>query len=493
MFIHSIDLYFFEVEPGHDVEVTVRHMKDGLPTIAKITDYSTARLNSSQIKTSTNGTKATRFTFPTPFFLAPNDEYCFVVTSTSNKTSLWCAELGKKSYKSNDSNDPSGEIIAKQPYLGCMFLSQNNTTWTPIQKRDLKFKINRAEFVDVGKLQFINKNKEFYQSPHNKRMKSDCLEFGFDNKNRNLVKLYAHGHGLRPGDKFKLFFGDSFRNQGNVFGININSHLHMIEHTVVEAHPTHLTFSVMSNAQGSGSAGGDEIWMLGWVVAYSYAQLIKNDMQLDGTFLSYKLSGREWNYYNNGQATGEYEMSENTIVPLPKVHAIKRPEDKGALIDVKMISDITKFTSPIIYADSFGIETQLNVINNIDFTDDENNKNDDSSPAKYIQKEVSLVNPANELKVFFESNLPYGASASVYYKTGPEEIETDTTWKKMEANDGDGIVLSSNENEWRTQNFKIKNLDEFKSFQIMIVLKSENRLVVPKVKNYRAIALYGVN
>lgn len=488
VFIHSIDLYFYQVEEGHDVEVQVRKMSNGLPTTALIENYSVARLQSDKIKASQDGTALTRFTFPTPFFLPPNDEYCFVVTSTSTITSMWCAELGKKTFLPGDTIEPSGEIISKQPYLGSMFISQNNTTWTPQQNRDLKFKINRAHFKSDGQMKFINNAKSVESSPHNKRMKPDALEFGFSS-NKNLIKLYAHGHGLKPGDKFQLVFGDSFRAEGTAYGININDHLHMVQHTVVESHPTHVTFSVLSPANGSGSGGGDQIWMLGWATAYSYAQLVKSDLQLDGTMLSYTLSGRDWNYYSAG-VSGNYTMPENQIMDLSKTYVAKRQGDGGVTINVLALSDSTSFTSPVLYADSMGVETHLNVINNIDYMDDSGTVNSDSSPAKYIQKEVSLENPADELKVFFDSNLPFGSTVSVYYKTGATEISKDAKWTKIEANNGEGINISANKQEYRSQKFEVNGLDEFKAFTIMIVMQSMDRLTVPKVKNYRAISLY---
>lgn len=488
VFIHSIDLYFYQVEPGHDVEVQVRKMSNGLPTTTLIESYSVARLQSDKIKVSQDGTKHTRFTFPTPFFLPPNDEYCFVVTSTSTITSMWCAELGKKAYMPGDTIEPSGEIISKQPYLGSMFISQNNTTWTPQQNRDLKFKINRAHFKSDGQMKFINKAKSVESSPHNKRMKPDALEFGTES-NKNLIKLYAHGHGLKPGDKFKLVFGDSFRNEGTAYGININDHLHMVEHKVVESNPTHITFSVLSPANGTGSGGGDEIWMLGWATAYSYAQLVKSDLQLDGTMLSYTLSGRDWNYYSSG-VTGNHSMPENKIMDLSKTYVAKNQGDGGVTINVLAVSDSTSFTSPVLYADSMGIETHLNVINNIDYMDNVGKVSPDSSPAKYIQKEVKLENPADELKIFFDSCLPFGSTASVYYKIGANEISKNTKWVKIEANDGEGINISVNKQEYRSQKFEVKGLNEFKSFKVMIVMQSMDRLTVPKIKNYRAISLF---
>ena len=38
-------------------------------------------------------------------------------------------------------------LNATQPTLGSLFKSQNNRTWTPSQYEDLKFKLNKANFI----------------------------------------------------------------------------------------------------------------------------------------------------------------------------------------------------------------------------------------------------------------------------------------------------------------------------------------------------------
>ena len=37
-------------------------------------------------------------------------------------------------------------VVSKQPFLGVLFKSQNNRTWTPVDSEDLKFTLNKAEF-----------------------------------------------------------------------------------------------------------------------------------------------------------------------------------------------------------------------------------------------------------------------------------------------------------------------------------------------------------
>jgi hypothetical protein len=66
-------------------------------------------------------------------------EYCFVVISDSLDYNIWISELGEQ-------DRDTGEYINTQPFLGSMFTSQNNSTWTPEQTKDVKFQINKCVF-----------------------------------------------------------------------------------------------------------------------------------------------------------------------------------------------------------------------------------------------------------------------------------------------------------------------------------------------------------
>jgi hypothetical protein len=59
---------------------------------------------------------------------------------------LWISELGEVDLL-------TGDYISEQPYLGSMFTSQNNTTWTPEQLKDVKFRINKCQFETEGNVQ----------------------------------------------------------------------------------------------------------------------------------------------------------------------------------------------------------------------------------------------------------------------------------------------------------------------------------------------------
>lgn len=492
VYIHSLDLFFDVADPEHEVLVQVRAMKNGYPTTDMVYPYAWAKVSPDNLKRSSNGSIPTRFVFPCPLFLPSNEEYCFVAMSNSDKTTLWCSEMGQKSFLDTDETLPSGEIISKQPYLGTMFISQNNTTWDAKQNKDLKFVMNRCKFKSLsGTVKCVNSTKnDITQVPNIRMLKSNSLEF---TQGSQEVRIYAHGHGLIPGDTFILKFDETI---SDFYGIPLNK-IHNIPLTVKAApnsvsgiSATQIIFDVNKpgGADASGSAGGDNIMLEGWNIAYSYAQLLKDDLQLDNTDITYFLSGRKQSDYITGLATGNTQITTKEIVDLNEVYVIKDDEDGGVTLDINLNST-NNYISPMLNVKNIGVNTHLNIINNIDYLDVSGIKQNDSSPAKYIQKEVNLINPSNELKVMFETNMLFSTKVSVYYKVGNTQIDDSKEWIRINPDEGK-LLYSDAPDMWRTQKFTASfGNDYWNVFKIMIVLQSDDRRVVPKIKNYRAIAL----
>ena len=126
VFVNSIDVYFSAKDGGGlPVTCSIRQMLNGSPT-QKIMPFAEKTLYPSQITTSANGQTATKFTFPSPVYLNPNTEYCFVLESNSIGYLVWVGQMG-------DFDVHTNEPIDTQPYAGVLFKSQNSSTWTPEQ------------------------------------------------------------------------------------------------------------------------------------------------------------------------------------------------------------------------------------------------------------------------------------------------------------------------------------------------------------------------
>ena len=138
IFISSVDIYFGAKDIKEDVNVQIRHMENGFPT-QKVLPFGEKRLLPEAVNVSSDASALTKFTFPSPVYLESGREYCVVVMTNSNIMSCWVSEMGQKDIATND-------FIDQQPYAGSLFKSQNNSTWTPEQLKDLKLTINRCQF-----------------------------------------------------------------------------------------------------------------------------------------------------------------------------------------------------------------------------------------------------------------------------------------------------------------------------------------------------------
>ena len=482
VFIKGIDLYFAALDPNDEIMVEIRGVTNGYPNSTRLYDHAVTKKPTSECKESPNGSVATHFEFDTPIYLPSGYEYAFVVLCNTDASEIWCSELGKRAYRSNDVLNATGEIISKQPYLGSMFISQNSTTWSTEQTKDVKFKLYKCRFKPSGQATFINNNSDVFGSTYEKLMAENCLSF---TQGSREIRLNAIGHGWQVGDKFILDLGSDVEDQ--IFGIPVSDIERKVQ-TVKSISETYITFDVNSAATGEGTGGGNYCSVKGWVVGFTMGQLLVRDTILDKTTANYILNSRTWNNYQNAPS-GQHNMDADEIIDFKQFYAVKHDGDGGVTLNCNMTTE-DRNISPIIQSHAIGLETHLSVINSTDYLSAGNTKNKDSSPAKYIQKPVTLINPANEIKVMFEANLPANTSVAVYYKTGNGGLISPTEeWVRMPIESGE-LVYTDNPQEFRTQSFlkTFNNEYSFDTFQVMVVLMG-SRVVNPRFKNYRAIAL----
>jgi len=139
IFVTSVELYFGAKDIALPVSVQIRHMQNGYPT-QKILPFGEKSLTPAEVNTSADASSSTKFTFPSPIFLEASRDYCVVAMTNSDVYTCWVSEMGGRDIATND-------FIDAQPYAGSLFKSQNNTTWTADQLRDLKMTLNRAKFT----------------------------------------------------------------------------------------------------------------------------------------------------------------------------------------------------------------------------------------------------------------------------------------------------------------------------------------------------------
>ena len=93
----------------------------------------------SRVNLSNDATTPTTFRLNSPVYVRNGVEYCIVLQSDSDKYFAWISRMGE--------TDIGGtRTVSEQPYLGVLFKSQNNTTWSAYDFEDLKFTVHRPSF-----------------------------------------------------------------------------------------------------------------------------------------------------------------------------------------------------------------------------------------------------------------------------------------------------------------------------------------------------------
>ena len=151
-FVTKVDLYFAQKDDTLPVEVEIREVINGYPG-PKIMPFARRVLNPADVNVSDTAATATTFTFPSPVYLK-QAEYCVVVMTSSLHYRLWISEMGQVDVGGGN------RLVSRQPYLGVLFKSQNNSTWNAIQAEDMKFTLYRANFTPntTGTLALTNDN-----------------------------------------------------------------------------------------------------------------------------------------------------------------------------------------------------------------------------------------------------------------------------------------------------------------------------------------------
>lgn len=205
-YIASIDVYFQRIPTDNTpVRLELRDTVNGYPgqTIfgsVSINPYDSVTSTSAtgtrtqvnqNINVSDTGNLRTNFKFPSPIFVKENSSLCFVLISSSVDYRVHAAKMGM-----NDLT--TGEFISKNPYIGILFKSANNQSWTAEQTEDLKFRINIQKFKSAN-----NSIVYFANTALDKNnMEVQKINLGPNSmettSGSSLLKIYAKNHGLIP-------------------------------------------------------------------------------------------------------------------------------------------------------------------------------------------------------------------------------------------------------------------------------------------------------
>ena len=144
--LDSVDIFFAAKDTSLPVSLQIVRMVDGFPDANDVIDFSKKTLQTDEVTVATDwssGTPETKFKFDTPPHLEPG-EYAIMLVSNSNLYEVWHSQMGD--FALDIDGTVSENVVSEQPYAGSFFESQNASTWTPEQNKDLCFRVNKCVF-----------------------------------------------------------------------------------------------------------------------------------------------------------------------------------------------------------------------------------------------------------------------------------------------------------------------------------------------------------
>ena len=91
-FLTSFDVFFASKDPNVKLTVELRTMELGTPTNYLVQDFCQITVNPEDINVSNDASVPTTFSFSSPVYLPPDEEFALVFSApASDKYTMWCA------------------------------------------------------------------------------------------------------------------------------------------------------------------------------------------------------------------------------------------------------------------------------------------------------------------------------------------------------------------------------------------------------------------
>ena len=463
-FITSVQLFFTTKDSAIPVQVQIRKMVNGFPTQVVI-PFSDVTINPSAVNV--DGTAST-FTFDSPVFLQDGVEYAITVIANSNKYNVRYAGIGAE--------DQNGNRISSQPYNGVLFKSQNASTWTADQNKDLTFIMNRAVF-DISVARNCVLRNDALPS---RQLVNHPLTTVVSTAGANNTFTVAHrDHGMKTDDTV-TFAGFAATNGYTAAELNIT---HTIVTTTVDSYTIQVLAAAHAAAITAGIGGGTAAQAtqhLAWNTVHPIIQ----SMVLPKTV-------QTWSIKDSLMSTGSISSTSTAVVinedytPLyPKV--IKSGATETLQFD-GTFSSTDDYLSPVIDMERCSVITIGNRIDNNAAAVVETDPSKGSTLAKYLTKTVELQDTSDGIKVYLDINRPNNTWVDLYYKTGNTAGTFDTeSWIAATATNG---VAFSDGSTFDETTYTITPASTFTIFALKIVMRSTGTSNVPSCQSLRAIAL----
>lgn len=428
--------------------------------------------------------------FDTPVYLEPGKTYALVITSVSSKHELYMSRIGDKLLGTD-------RVISAQPYLGVLYKTQNSSEWIPFPNEDLCFQMTKAtydtEAVSTIRLRLralpedidnygiqgiidlegtapesnVNVNAIYLTTDENAFVNTTAtFKFKTTRQDGTLEAFRS----IEPSDNFE--FKDSYGPRV----ITSNNESFVVEIDLDTVNPDIAPSFDLSK-----------------VHLITINNIIDNNEITDNDIV----------ITNAGQ---DYSNSQNVIVTISGgggsgATAIANVVN-GGIDEIYITNPGSGYTSSPTITISGDTTSTINAEAVII---GEDQPYGGVADAKYITRKVTLADgfDGGDLRVLFSAYKPIGTTIDVYYKVLSQD-DADSfdnkRWKQMtmlgglnsySLSDDDikNYIYAPGSNNLADNYINYDGFTTFKHFAIKIVMRSTNTNLVPKVSNFRTIAL----
>ena len=512
IFTTGVDIFFAKKDTAIPIQVSIREVENGYPTqrvvpgAEKVVYPSDINLPSDQTAHNNvgNADTATSIDWDFPVYLKEGQEYAIVLISNSDVYKVYVAETTKKDL--TDANI----IISKQPFNGVFFTSQNASTWTAEQNKDLKFKLKRASFVGDSSNNVTAVLTNDTVEP--KSLTADPFVFEANAGGNCNIRVLHPNHGMYgPDNTHKVEIAGVPTSPAEINGIAASS-INGIHDVKDAQHDSYVIRISSDTATTVGLRGGgvnvtateNQMYDVGYLAVNSLEFPGDPETDSDDVKITYSHQGLRSRSQNGDSGQVDYTLSAAQTILSNKNTFFEEPFSVASSRNVaaKSLSNNLKLTctltnagqenlSPVIDLNRTSFHAIQNRINEPASTETnfvaETSGTGSSSVAKYITKRVELSTDGTQLDLFLNINRPTHTSVEVYYKTsGNSDVNfDDIAWTLLAPN---SPVFFNDRNEYSEVAYTKTGLTAFSSFSVKIVLKSQRSSSVPTVKDFRAIA-----
>jgi len=518
-------------------------MENGAPT-RTIVPYSRTFRRPSEVQISANGSLPTNFRFSDPVFLKSDEEYAVVVSSNDGDYRCWYAILG-------EADVITGKRIEKQEYLGTFFTSANAFTWTPQQEQDLKFRINRAQFFNPATTTVKSGDINFRTQLHTGVETIEIVDGGsgyglpptitfdpsrgtraeavIDPFTGSISRVIIHDRGAGYNNAPTVIVTKNTADSNTPVVPNLVAKLAEIPVSIFNLRQPNLAFnnSAISHRIQFGNESPERI-------EANSDNYIPNSY---GNLSSHILTSRNQNVPFGPRAvlTSNLMSADSAISPVIDV-------DGSSLLTIaNIINDDSTDEGYTVYESSTstgGSTTTLikstatwttnafvgktlkitsGTLSGKEFTITANNATtltfsptaasavvsdvtysivspleNGSATARYITRKVNLNLPGDQLNIYLSTNRPtFETNIKVYVKLGFDTTTTDDQLQWSELTPTNPVPINANHDVYSETEYIIDPNDDFVSFQVKVVLLSNNIFDIPTIRDFRAIATTG--